>query len=68
MKEYKKIRIDLTTWGRNAKKDYIEVANQEALNGWKLIQVFAPAISGYGSATYFELIFEREKKEPYKEV
>lgn len=62
MKEYKKIRIDLSAWGREPKSDYIELANEEATNGWKLVQVFAPAIAGYGAAKYFELIFEREKE------
>lgn len=62
MKEYKKIRIDLSAWGREPKRDYIELANEEANNGWKLVQVFAPAIAGYGAAKYFELIFEREKE------
>jgi hypothetical protein len=62
MKEYKTIRIDLTVWGRKPVRDYLEVANEEAKKGWKLIQVFAPAIAGYGAAKYFELIFERDIK------
>lgn len=42
------------------KEDYKEIINTYAKKGWRLVQVFAPAISGYGSSSYFELIFEKK--------
>ena len=40
--------------------DYKEVIAKHAKEGWRFIQVFAPAIDGYGKAAYYELIFEKE--------
>ena len=39
---------------------YQEVVRQHAEEGWRLVQVFAPAIGDHGVARYFDLIFERE--------
>ncbi len=61
MKEYKKIRINLSSWLRKPEEDYVEIANKEARDGWELVQVFAPPIAGYGYAKYFEVILVREK-------
>ena len=41
-------------------EDYHEIIAQHVKEGWRLIQIFAPAIYGYGAARYFELIFERK--------
>lgn len=41
-------------------RDHREIIETYAKNGWRFKQVFAPAMSGYGSASYFELIFEKE--------
>ena len=45
---------------REAKQDYQRVVRDYARKGWRLVQVFAPGVGGYGAAKYFELIFERE--------
>ena len=42
------------------KEDYREIINSYAKKGWRFKQIFAPATSGYGSSSYFELIFEKE--------
>jgi hypothetical protein len=44
------------------KDDYQKVVNEYAQDGWRLIQVFAPPIFGYGLADHYDLIFEREVK------
>ena len=61
--EYKFIRIDLS-WGifKEPKEDYHDVIREQGKDGWRLVQVFAPATSGYGKATFYELIFEKETK------
>ncbi|ARK32496.1 DUF4177 domain-containing protein [Halalkalibacter krulwichiae] len=61
MYEYKFVKIDLTTWASKPKEDYHEVIAEHAREGWRFIQIFAPATSGYGSASYFEIIFERPR-------
>ena len=45
---------------REAKQDYQRIVHDYARKGWRLVQVFAPGVGGYGAAKYFELIFERE--------
>ena len=45
---------------REARRDYQRVVHEHARKGWRLVQVFAPGIAGYGAAKYYELIFERE--------
>jgi hypothetical protein len=40
-------------------QDYHEVIEEHAKEGWRLVQIFAPPIKGYGIADYFELIFEK---------
>jgi hypothetical protein len=39
------------------KQDHHEIIRQHATDGWRLVQVFAPAISGTGFPTHFEIIF-----------
>ena len=41
-------------------KDYREVVRERASQGWRLVQVFAPAVKGLGDIRGYELIFERE--------
>ncbi|WP_110941739.1 DUF4177 domain-containing protein [Geosporobacter subterraneus] len=60
MYEYKFVKIDLSTWGRKPKEDHHEVIERHAREGWRLVQVFAPATSGYGAANHCELIFEKQ--------
>ena len=41
------------------RKDIIENAN----DGWRFVQAFAPSVAKVGSSLYADLIFEREKVE-----
>ena len=65
--EYKFVRL-----GQNPKKwlgatmpagnevaSYQQVIQEHASEGWRLVQIFAPPTAVWGSAEYFELIFER---------
>ncbi len=45
---------------REAREKYQEAVHQYAREGWRLVQIFAPGVGGYGAAKYFELVFERE--------
>ena len=59
--EYKFVRLGEGWLGvrSDAKDSYQEVVHQHAREGWRLVQVFAPSIGGYGVAKYYEAIFER---------
>ncbi|MCH1624148.1 DUF4177 domain-containing protein [Fredinandcohnia quinoae] len=59
MYEYKFVKIELSTWSSKPKEGYQDIIQQHGKEGWRFVQIFAPAIKGYGSAAYFELIFER---------
>ena len=63
MYEYEFVRIDLKSGFLTAKpkEDYQEIIRSYAKNGWKFKQIFAPSTSGYGSSSYFELIFEKKR-------
>ena len=41
----------------------VEVVHEQARNGWRLVQIFAPGVAAFGAAKYYELIFERERAE-----
>lgn len=59
--EYKFVRIG-EGWmaaRREAKQEYQQVIEKHARDGWRLVQVFAPGIGGYGASKYFEVILER---------
>jgi hypothetical protein len=60
--EYKFVRLGEGWLGarREAKEQYQQTVHDHARDGWRLVQVFAPGIGGYGRAKYFEMIFERE--------
>ena len=60
--EYKFIRIGEGCLGvkSNADAEYQQVIQEHALDGWRLVQVFAPSIGSYGCSKYFEVILERE--------
>ena len=45
---------------RSAGMEYQEQIRQQAQDGWRLVQVFAPGMGAYGAAKYYELILERE--------
>lgn len=60
--EYKFVRLGEGWLGvrSEARETYQSVIHDHANRGWRLVQVFAPGIGGYGCAKYYELIFERE--------
>lgn len=66
MFEYKFVKISLGgIISYKPKKDYKQVIALHAKQGWRFVQIFAPGTNAYGSASYFELIFEKEiVKEP----
>ena len=43
-----------------ARKTYEDTVQEHARDGWRLVQIFAPGVAGFGAAKYYELIFERE--------
>ena len=44
-----------------ARKAYEQVVHEQARDGWRLVQIFAPGVAAFGAAKYYELIFERER-------
>ena len=67
MYEYKFVRVKLKGTAisllaaTKPQEDYQEIVHQHAAQGWRLVQIFAPATASGGYASYFELIFERPK-------
>ncbi|WP_449621158.1 DUF4177 domain-containing protein [Robertmurraya sp. Marseille-Q9965] len=59
MYEYKFYKIELSNWNGSPKENYQDIITNHAKDGWKFVQIFAPGTKGYGTAAYFELIFER---------
>ncbi|MBP6804716.1 MAG: DUF4177 domain-containing protein [Chloroflexi bacterium] len=62
MFEYQFVRVELRFFSGNPEWDYHEIIEKYALDGWRLVQIFAPGTGIYGSARYFEIIFERESQ------
>jgi hypothetical protein len=61
MYEYKFERIDTKLFSSAPARDYHEIVERRAREGWRLVQIFAPsAILPGGAAGYYELIFEKE--------
>ena len=60
--EYKFVRMGegLLSARREARNSYQEQIQRHARDGWRLVQIFAPGIGGYGAAKYYELVLERE--------
>lgn len=58
--EYKFVRLGLGFFSGRPGRDYQEIVDDHAAKGWRLVQIFAPGTGVYGSAKYFEVIFERE--------
>ncbi|HKP99792.1 MAG TPA: DUF4177 domain-containing protein [Actinomycetes bacterium] len=46
-----------------ARNTYEDVVQEQARDGWRLVQIFAPGVAAFGAAKYYELIFERERAE-----
>ncbi len=64
MYQYKFVRIPLAMTGFFSNtfeptQDYQELIIQHGKEGWRLVQIFAPPVRGYGRATFYELIFEK---------
>lgn len=50
-------------FAESKQKEYREIIEERARNGWRFIQIFAPSARSFtGGMRYFELIFEREVK------
>jgi len=65
MYEYKFVKVDLKgAFTRKPTSDYHRLVEEYAKEGWRLVQIFSPAVSarGGGIPDYFELIFERKVK------
>ena len=60
--EYKFVRLGEGWLGakRKAQMEYQQQIRQQARDGWRLVQIFAPGMGAYGAAKYYELILERE--------
>jgi len=60
--EYKFVRLGegFVSARREARETYQEVIHKHAGEGWRLVQIFAPGIGGYGAAKYYEIVLERQ--------
>ena len=63
--EYKFVRVGeyrgSSVFGvRDSEREtYRDVVQDQARQGWRLAQIFAPGTAAFGASRYFELIFER---------
>ena len=57
---YKIVRVGkaLFETKKEARSGYAEVIEDNAAQGWRLVQVFAPGHGIYGAPRYYDLIFE----------
>ncbi|WP_413305827.1 DUF4177 domain-containing protein [Bacillus sp. 1P10SD] len=62
MYDYKFVRVEIDRWKGKPTEDYQKIISEHAEDGWKFVQIFAPPISGFGAANYFDIIFELEKQ------
>ncbi len=60
MYTYEFVEVKINRWKKEPNKSYMSIIDSYAKNGWRLVQIFAPAISGLGAADYFHIIFEKE--------
>ena len=58
MFEYKFVTVKFGFSGK-PKEDYKEIIQEHAREGWRLVQIFAPATAAMAGATYFDIIFEK---------
>ncbi len=61
MYEYKFVKVKLSTFKLEPEEDYQVMVNNYAKEGWRLMQVLTPPTVGYGTAGYYEFVFERKK-------
>jgi len=61
--EYKFIRLGEGLMGvrKEGRLTYQDTIHQQAREGWRLVQIFAPGIGASGAAKYYEIILERER-------
>lgn len=59
MYEYTYVKLELNFWTRETPQDYHEIIEEHGRQGWRLVQIFTPPITSYGTAKFFELIFEK---------
>lgn len=62
--EYHFIKVELKgVFTRTPNEDYHRLIDDYAKEGWRLVQIFSPAMSarGGGIPDYFEIIFERSR-------
>lgn len=59
--EYKFIRLGEGFWSvrAEARNNYQQEIQKHGRDGWRLVQIFAPGVGGYGAAKFYELVFER---------
>jgi hypothetical protein len=62
VKMRQKYEYKFVNFGQDKKdKDYHDVILENSLNGWRLVQVFAPGAGGlWAKANFCEVIFERQ--------
>ena len=60
--KYEFVRVKARFLSREPSQDYQEIINNKAKDGWKFIQIFSPGTGYYGTAGYYELIFEKENQ------
>ena len=55
--EYKFVKLELKSGWRTdtPEEDYHKIVEDHATEGWRLVQLFAPAMSGTGWASFIEL-------------
>jgi len=61
--EYMFVRVGEGWLGARSKaeREYQQIVQDHARDGWRLVQVFAPSTGTYGVSKYFEVILERER-------
>ena len=61
MYEYRFERVDAKFLSSKPQRDYHEIIERYARDGWRFVQIFSPSSVGSGgAAAYYELIFEKE--------
>lgn len=63
MYEYEFVRLEARQfrWAGRTVDDaeWQDLVKRYAADGWRLVQIFAPSISSYGRAKFYDVIFER---------
>jgi len=62
MYRYEIIRVEMKGFiSKRPKEDYREIIKEKAKEGWRLKQLFAPAIQDTGAASFIDIIFEKSE-------